>query len=442
MPIRLALSLHAPEDALRSKIMPVNERYSIAEVLDGVRGLLRAPPAQGLRRVRDARGRQRLLRPGRPARASCSTRAIYKLNLIPYNPTESVYDGSSPRRDRRVPGRAGGARAARDRAPDPRPRHRRGLRAAGGEGLGLGAHPHPLRERRRPALSVDEREQQPVAGVAHPRARPEPDRDAAAAHRAAGGRVDDVATDEPHPDRGARREGDEADRARHTHAARSGRLGLAANRGVAPGRAARAGRALRAAGPGRAAGTAGARGAVGALRALGPVSAAAPCGPVPPAGPAARLRRRDRPDRRRRPGPRARCRRPDRPDRCRPPDRPDRCRAGPAAGAPPARLVDPSRPGRRARSAAGPVGPAGPVPPVGPAGPVSPVGPAGPGAGAMPVPVNLTVCVPAIVLSSRRTAAARAPSALGANRMRSVHCPAGGTLAPVQPSNVLMKSSG
>ena len=26
---------------------------------------------------------------------SCSTRAIYKLNLIPYNPTGSVYDGSS-----------------------------------------------------------------------------------------------------------------------------------------------------------------------------------------------------------------------------------------------------------------------------------------------------------------------------------------------------------
>ena len=38
MPIRLALSLHAPEDALRSQIMPVNERYPLAEVLDGVRG--------------------------------------------------------------------------------------------------------------------------------------------------------------------------------------------------------------------------------------------------------------------------------------------------------------------------------------------------------------------------------------------------------------------
>src|SRR5947208_3326482 len=32
-PIRLALSLHAPDDALRSRIMPVNERYPIREVV-------------------------------------------------------------------------------------------------------------------------------------------------------------------------------------------------------------------------------------------------------------------------------------------------------------------------------------------------------------------------------------------------------------------------
>src|SRR5206468_10983339 len=34
MPIRLALSLHAPDDALRSELMPVNERYPLAEVLE------------------------------------------------------------------------------------------------------------------------------------------------------------------------------------------------------------------------------------------------------------------------------------------------------------------------------------------------------------------------------------------------------------------------
>src|SRR3954468_21088075 len=33
LPLRLALSLHAPDDALRSQIMPINERHPIAEVL-------------------------------------------------------------------------------------------------------------------------------------------------------------------------------------------------------------------------------------------------------------------------------------------------------------------------------------------------------------------------------------------------------------------------
>src|SRR5690349_2621217 len=36
-PIRLALSLHAPEDALRSQIMPLNERYPMADVLAACR---------------------------------------------------------------------------------------------------------------------------------------------------------------------------------------------------------------------------------------------------------------------------------------------------------------------------------------------------------------------------------------------------------------------
>ncbi|MEA2313234.1 MAG: rRNA (adenine2503-C2)-methyltransferase, partial [Solirubrobacteraceae bacterium] len=37
MPIRLAFSLHAPEDALRSRIMPVNERYPLSDVLAACR---------------------------------------------------------------------------------------------------------------------------------------------------------------------------------------------------------------------------------------------------------------------------------------------------------------------------------------------------------------------------------------------------------------------
>jgi 23S rRNA (adenine2503-C2)-methyltransferase len=96
MPISLALSLHAPNDGLRSQIMPVNERYPIAEVLaacdryraarrrkvfveyvmlDGVNDL--PEHARELAELLDPRG--------------------YKVNLIPYNPT-GAYDGSSPER--------------------------------------------------------------------------------------------------------------------------------------------------------------------------------------------------------------------------------------------------------------------------------------------------------------------------------------------------------
>ena len=35
--VRLALSMHAPDDALRSELMPVNDRYPLAEVLDACR---------------------------------------------------------------------------------------------------------------------------------------------------------------------------------------------------------------------------------------------------------------------------------------------------------------------------------------------------------------------------------------------------------------------
>ena len=74
MPIRLALSLHAPEDALRSQIMPVNERYPLRRGARRLRGALRAQAPPDLHRVRDARRRQRRLRAGRPDGARSSIR--------------------------------------------------------------------------------------------------------------------------------------------------------------------------------------------------------------------------------------------------------------------------------------------------------------------------------------------------------------------------------
>ena len=95
MPIRLALSLHAADDALRSQIMPVNDRYPLADVLAACEALLRGQAPPGLHRVRDAR-RASTTATSRPSSSpSVLDPRIYKVNLIPYNPTDSVYDGSS-----------------------------------------------------------------------------------------------------------------------------------------------------------------------------------------------------------------------------------------------------------------------------------------------------------------------------------------------------------
>jgi 23S rRNA (adenine2503-C2)-methyltransferase len=93
LPIRLALSLHAPEDALRSRIMPVNDRYPLAEVL----AACEAYYARRRRRVfveyvmlagvNDGYGQAVQL-------AGLLDPRVYKVNLIPYNPT-GAYDGSS-----------------------------------------------------------------------------------------------------------------------------------------------------------------------------------------------------------------------------------------------------------------------------------------------------------------------------------------------------------
>jgi 23S rRNA (adenine2503-C2)-methyltransferase len=93
MPIRLALSLHAADDALRSEIMPVNDRYPLADVLaacerfyDAKRRLVFVEYVM-LAGVND-RYEQAL------ALASVLDPKKFKVNLIPYNPT-GMYEGSS-----------------------------------------------------------------------------------------------------------------------------------------------------------------------------------------------------------------------------------------------------------------------------------------------------------------------------------------------------------
>jgi 23S rRNA (adenine2503-C2)-methyltransferase len=94
MPIRLALSLHAPDDDLRSQIMPVNERFPLQEVLDACAAHYEKKRRQifieyvMLAGVNDGYGDAVRM-------AEILDPKIYKVNLIPYNPTDSVYDGSS-----------------------------------------------------------------------------------------------------------------------------------------------------------------------------------------------------------------------------------------------------------------------------------------------------------------------------------------------------------
>jgi 23S rRNA (adenine2503-C2)-methyltransferase len=92
-PIRLALSLHAPTDALRSELMPVNDRYPLDEVIGECERYYELRHRKVfveyvmLNGVNDslahARGLAELLDP-----------KIFKVNMIPYNPT-GMFDGSS-----------------------------------------------------------------------------------------------------------------------------------------------------------------------------------------------------------------------------------------------------------------------------------------------------------------------------------------------------------
>ena len=93
LPVRLALSLHAADDALRTQIMPVNERYPLQDVLAACERFYERKRRQVfveyvmLEGVNDQYAQAVAL-------AKVLDPKIYKLNLIPYNPTGS-YDGSS-----------------------------------------------------------------------------------------------------------------------------------------------------------------------------------------------------------------------------------------------------------------------------------------------------------------------------------------------------------
>jgi 23S rRNA (adenine2503-C2)-methyltransferase len=93
MPIRLALSLHAADDALRTQIMEVNARYPIADVLAACRRFYEAKRRMVfVEYVMLAGVNDRYEQAIQLARALDPK--MFKVNLIPYNPT-GMYEGSS-----------------------------------------------------------------------------------------------------------------------------------------------------------------------------------------------------------------------------------------------------------------------------------------------------------------------------------------------------------
>jgi 23S rRNA (adenine2503-C2)-methyltransferase len=107
IPLRLALSLHAAEEELRSQLMPVNERYPLAEVIEACRSYFERKRRRVfveyvmLARVNDRFEQAVALASAlsaADARERSSERSIFKVNLIPYNPvsTGASYRCSSP----------------------------------------------------------------------------------------------------------------------------------------------------------------------------------------------------------------------------------------------------------------------------------------------------------------------------------------------------------
>ena len=94
--VRLALSMHAPDDALRSELMPVNDRYSLAEVLDACRRWRAARRKRVYIEYLMLGGVNDRPQQARALAAALSPREAFKVNLIPYNPTDGAYEGSTP----------------------------------------------------------------------------------------------------------------------------------------------------------------------------------------------------------------------------------------------------------------------------------------------------------------------------------------------------------
>ncbi len=93
-PVRLALSLHAADEALRSELMPVNDRFPLRDVLDAcLRWHERRRRPVFVEYLMLGGVNDRYEQAAQLA-AVLEPRRAFKVNLIPYNPTDAGYRGS------------------------------------------------------------------------------------------------------------------------------------------------------------------------------------------------------------------------------------------------------------------------------------------------------------------------------------------------------------
>jgi 23S rRNA (adenine2503-C2)-methyltransferase len=94
-PVRLALSLHAADDALRSELMPVNDRYPLPDVLEACLAWSRARRQQVFVEYLMLDGVNDRYEQALALADALQPREAFKVNLIPYNPTDAGLRGST-----------------------------------------------------------------------------------------------------------------------------------------------------------------------------------------------------------------------------------------------------------------------------------------------------------------------------------------------------------
>ncbi len=177
LPVGLALSLHAANDELRDRLVPLNRRYPLAELAEAAQHLPAGPQPPPHARVGPDRRHQR---PGPRRRRAGRLRPPA---AGPRQPDPAEPDAGLPHRGlaaRTGPGlrrRAASGRGQRHRAPHPRPRDRCRLRSAAGHGR-RGPHQHGRAARssarRRPVAPRPRPEPRPTRPTARSRRRPLP----------------------------------------------------------------------------------------------------------------------------------------------------------------------------------------------------------------------------------------------------------------------------